>query len=421
MSDFKFISNKLYCEDIPVNNIAKREGTPLYIYSKNTLTENYMRLDRAFASVPHMICYSVKCNSNITVLRTLAKCGSGFDIVSGGELFRVIRSGGDPSRVVFAGVGKSEKEIIYALNHNIKIFTVESESELERINAMASNMNTKAQVAIRVNPDVDPQTHRFISTGKKENKFGMDIERAKAAFHLAMMLSSVEPVGIHMHIGSQIVSSEPYAQALDKIVPMITELKRAGIPLQYIDIGGGLGIVYDTEIPQTPEEFASVIIPRIKGLGMTLVLEPGRYIAGNAGILVAKVEYIKQSGDKTFVILDAAFNDLIRPALYKAYHKIVPLVTNQNRQKIKADFVGPVCESGDFFAQDREIQSLQENEYVGIMSAGAYGFTMASNYNSRVRTAEVMVSENQYNIIRKRETWEDLIRNESISIKEYIK
>jgi len=421
MSDFKFVNNKLYCEDIPVQNIAKREGTPLFIYSKKTLIENYMRLDKAFAPVSHMICYSVKCNSNISVLRTLAKCGAGFDIVSGGELFRVIRAGGDPSRVVFAGVGKSEKEIIYALNHNIKIFTVESEMELERINTLASNMNTKAQIAIRVNPDVDPQTHRFISTGKKENKFGMDIERAKSAYHLAMMLSAVEPVGIHMHIGSQILSGDPYAQALDKLLPMIAELKKNGVPLQYLDIGGGLGIVYDTEIPQTPEQFASVIIPRIKGLGLTLILEPGRYIAGNAGILISKVEYIKQSGDKTFIILDAAFNDLIRPALYKAFHKIVPVVNNPNRTKMKADFVGPVCESGDFFAEDREIQTIHENEYAAILSAGAYGFAMSSNYNSRVRAMEVLVDGNQYNIIRKRETWEDLIRNESISIKEYIK
>lgn len=419
MSVFTVQNNKLYCEGIAVEDLARVEGTPLYIYSKKALLDHYNALDKAFAGIPHQICYSVKCNSNTYLLKLLAVHGAGFDIVSGGELFRIVRSVGDATKVVFAGVGKTEKEIIYALNNNIKMFTVESEAEMERINSIAEHMKVRARVAIRVNPNVDPKTHRYISTGKKENKFGLDIDRAKAAYDWAMMLTAVDPIGIQMHIGSQILTPEPYAKALSKMVPLIADLKKAGIPLEYFDIGGGIGIVYKDEEPMTPEEFAQVVIPPVKETGLTLILEPGRYIAGNAGILVTKVEYVKRSGDKTFAIVDAAMNDLLRPSLYQAYHEIQPVSNVTGRKSIPLDIVGPICESGDFFAADRLLPTPKEGEYLAIMSAGAYGFTMSSNYNSRVRAAEVLVSDKSTQVIRRRETWEDLIKQETLP-KEYI-
>ncbi|RJP60868.1 MAG: diaminopimelate decarboxylase [Candidatus Auribacter fodinae] len=420
MSVFAMKNNKLYCEDMAVEDLARVEGTPLYIYSKKSFLDNFTELDSAFKDVPHLICYSVKSNSNMYILKLLASAGAGFDIVSGGELFRIVRSVGNASNVVFAGVGKTEKEIIYALNNGIKMFTVESEQELERINSLAEHMKVRARVAIRVNPNVDPKTHRYISTGKKENKFGLDIERAKAAYDWAMMLTAIDPVGIQMHIGSQILTPEPYAQALDKMVPLVNELKANDIPLEYLDIGGGIGIVYKDEVPMTPAEFAAVVVPKVKNLGLTLIIEPGRYIAGNSGILATKVEYVKRSGDKTFVIVDAAMNDLMRPSLYQAYHEIKLVNKHNGRKTSSVDIVGPVCESGDFFAADRELPVPAEGEYLALMSAGAYGFSMSSNYNSRVRPAEVLVSNSSYQVIRRRETWEDLIKQESLHNKEYM-
>ena len=417
---FKYKNNQLYCENTLVRDIVYKENTPLFIYSRKAIINNYNKLKKAFSKLSTLICYSVKCNSNIYVLKLLSKEGAGFDIVSGGELFRVIRAGSKTANVVYAGVGKSTKEIIYALNHGILMFTVESESELERINAMAQKLNTTANVAVRVNPDVDPKTHRYITTGKKETKFGLDIKRAKAAYQWAMMLPCVKPIGVHMHIGSQILSAKPYAEAIDKMAPLINELKDMGVPLEYFDIGGGIGIVYKDENPVSPEEFGELLVPRLKPLGLKIIIEPGRYIVGNAGILVTKVEYIKQSGDKTFVIVDAAMNDLIRPSLYTAYHDIIPLKKSKNRSKKILDIVGPICESGDFLAKDREITMPDEGDFLAVKSAGAYSFSMASNYNSRVRPAETLVSGGSYQIIRRRETWDDLLKQESVSVREYV-
>ncbi len=412
MSEFKTINGQLHCENVSVENIAKKEGTPLYIYSEKSILDRYRQLDDAFSEIPHLICYSVKCNSNISVLKLLAEQGAGFDIVSGGERFRVSTAGGDTAKVVFAGVGKSKKEITFALEKDIKVFTVESEQELERINAIANKNNKKARIAMRVNPNVDPQTHKYISTGKKENKFGIDIERAKKAYDLAMRLPAVEPIGIQIHIGSQILRWAPFAEAIDKMIPVIKELQEKGVPLEFFDIGGGLGITYEDEKPQTAQEFADVIIPRIKPLNLTLIMEPGRFIMGNSGILLTSVEYVKESGDKTFVIVDSALNDLIRPTLYEAYHRIVPVVDSNNPIR-NVDVVGPICESGDFFAKDRPLPLPVEKDLLAIKSAGAYGFTMASNYNSRTRSAEILVSGDSYEVIRRRESWEDLIRHET--------
>lgn len=420
MQEFTYKDNTLFCEGVAIEDIARKEKTPVYVYSRKALLDNFNALDQAFADVPHVICYSVKCNSNIFILKLLANAGAGFDIVSGGELFRVIRAGADPGKVVYAGVGKTKKEIIYALNHGIHMFTVESVSELERINEMAAQMNTTARIAIRVNPDVDPKTHTYISTGKKENKFGLDMEQARGVYKKALALPSVRPVGIQIHIGSQIVQSEPYVNALKKLVPLIGTLRKDGVELEYIDIGGGLGIVYKDEKPMTAEEFAAAVVPLVKPLGLTLILEPGRYIAGNAGVLVTRVEYIKKSGEKTFVIVDAAMNDLMRPSLYDAYHAIQPVANVNGRRKAPVDVVGPVCESGDFFAQDRTLPVPEENEYLAIMSAGAYGFTMSSNYNCRLRPPEVLVNGESYQEIRRRETWADLIRPEEVSVKEHV-
>ena len=362
---FEYKNNTLYCEGVAVDTIAKKEQTPLYVYSKKAILDNYNALDQAFADVPHQICYSVKSNSNIFILKLLANAGAGFDIVSGGELFRVIRAGGDPGTVVYAGVGKTKREITYALNHGINLFTVESIAELERINDIAAQMSTKARIAIRVNPDVDPKTHKYISTGKKENKFGLDIEQAREVYAIAAKLPAIDPVGVQMHIGSQITQTEPYKNALNKIIPLIGQLREDGIELEYIDIGGGVGIVYKDEKPMTAKEFASVVVPLVKPLGLTLMLEPGRCIAGNAGILVTSVEYIKTSGEKTFVIVDAAMNDLMRPSLYGAYHDIVPVSKDGDRPTKSVDVVGPICESGDFFAQGPSYGSSRRRRSAG--------------------------------------------------------
>ncbi len=417
MNEFETVNNQIYCENLSVKEIAEKEGTPLYIYSEKAITDRFKQLDDAFSEIPHLICYSVKCNSNLSVINLLAKKGAGFDIVSGGELFRVLKAGGETSNVVFAGVGKSQREIKFAIEHDIKVFTVESEQELERINSVAETFGKKAGIAIRVNPNVDPLTHKYISTGKKENKFGLDIERAKRAYRLAMNLPAVNPVGIQIHIGSQITNWSPFAEAIDKMIPVIKELQDQGIPLEFFDIGGGLGIIYKNEKPQTAQEFAETVIPRIKPLKLTLIMEPGRFIMGNSGILVTRVEYLKESGEKTFVIVDAALNDLIRPSLYDAYHHIVPVEDNKNDVR-NVDIVGPICESGDFFAKDRPLPLPSTKDLLAIKSAGAYGFTMASNYNSRPRPTEILVSGNNYKVIRQRESWEDLIQHETMPQKE---
>lgn len=411
--DFQYRGNEFYCEEVPVKKIAEQVGTPVYIYSHKILIEHFRKLDQALAFVPHLICYSVKSNSNLAVCRALANAGAGFDIVSGGELLRALKAGADPKKVVFAGVGKTEEEIKLALQKRILFFTVESEAELRLIAKVAEGLGKKAPIAVRINPDVDPQTHKYISTGKSESKFGLDIERAKNLYREAKKMASVNPVGIQMHIGSQITTPQPYVEALQKMTVWIEELRKEGIKFKYFDIGGGLGIIYSKEQPSTPDQFASAVRPFLEKLGLTIIMEPGRFIAGNAGILVTKVIYVKDNPVKKFVIVDAGMNDLIRPSLYGAYHEIVPAVKN-SAAEMKADIVGPVCESGDFFAKERQIPEIHENQYLVLMGAGAYGFTMASNYNTRPRAAEVMVNGADFAVIRERETFKQLIAGEKI-------
>lgn len=411
MHDFRYIRNRLYCEETSVQKIVDVVGTPVYIYSKKTLLDHYHKLDIAFNSIPHIICYSVKSNSNLSVCKTLVDAGAGLDIVSGGELFRAKKIGADPKKIVFAGVGKTEQEIIEALKSGILFFTIESIPELHLINRIAKKLHRKAPFALRINPEIDIETHKYVATGKKGTKFGLDLANAMWLYNQHHKYPYTVPIGIQMHIGSQITNPTPYVKAIKKILPFVMRLKKTIQSLRYLDIGGGLGIIYENEKPTTAQEFADVVLPLVKDLGLTIILEPGRFIAGNAGILVTKVLYVKQTPDKTFIIVDSGMNDLIRPTLYHAYHEIVP-VLKRNGKSIIADIVGPVCESGDFFAIDRRIHMPQEGELLAIMGTGAYGFSMSSNYNSRPRSAEVLVDKDKFHIIRKRESYEDLIKNE---------
>ncbi|MDD5557339.1 MAG: diaminopimelate decarboxylase [bacterium] len=413
MHDFRYRNGVLRCEGIPLDRLARAHGTPLYVYSRATLLGHYRRLDRAFASVPHLICFSVKSNANIAVLRTLARAGAGFDIVSGGELERVRAAGGDPRRVVFAGVGKTGEEIALAIRAGILFFSVESAGELEAIAALAGRLGKTARVSIRVNPDVDAGTHRHVTTGRAENKFGMDLGSARAAYARAAAHPRLEPVGVQMHIGSQITETAPYVAAIRRIRPFVRDLAGAGIRPAYLDIGGGMGIVYREETPATAARFAAAVLPEVADLGMTIILEPGRFIAGNAGVLLTRVLYLKEGGGRRFVIVDAGMNDLIRPSLYGAFHSIVP-VRRLRRRRIVADVVGPVCESADCFAACREIPAPRPGELLAVMGAGAYGFSMASNYNARRRPAEVLVSGARHALVRERERWADLMRGERI-------
>ena len=411
MHDFHLENGKLYCESVFVGDIAKQTGTPVYIYSKKTLTDHVKKLQNAFSDTDHVICYSVKSCSNLSILGIVASLGSGMDIVSGGELYRVQQAGVDPAKVAFAGVGKTVGEIEQALDAGIMFFTVESLPELERINTIAINKKMRAPVAIRVNPDVDPMTHTYITTGKAENKFGLAIDAAFDAYIKAKHMEGIDIVGVHMHIGSQLVDPQPYVTALAKMIPFIERLREEDITLKYLDIGGGLGIVYDREEPSTADTFSQLVKPLVKDLGLTLVIEPGRFIAGNSGILVTEVQYIKQNPVKNFIIVDAAMNDLIRPSLYNAFHAVEP-VESKDSGTVVADVVGPICESGDFLAKDRQIEKTAEGELLALMSAGAYGFSMSSNYNSRPRAAEVLVDGGDFRVIREREKYEDLVRGE---------
>jgi diaminopimelate decarboxylase len=413
MHEFAYRGGRLCAEEIPLEDLARRFGTPLYVYSHATLTGHFERLDRAFAAVPHLICYSVKSCSNLAVLRTLVNAGAGFDIVSGGELHRALAAGADRGKIVFAGVGKTEEEIAAALRADILFLTVESLAELEAVEKTAGRIRKTARIAFRVTPDVDPHTHRYITTGKAENKFGLDLSRVRDAFRKAARLRHVKPVAVQMHIGSQIIDTGPYVEALRKVLPLVCELKGAGVPLEYLDIGGGLGIIYRDENPATSERFAAAVLPEISGLGLTLVLEPGRFIAGNSGVLLSRVVYLKKSGARNFVIVDAAMNDLIRPSLYGAYHEILPVRRGRGRA-ITADIVGPVCESGDFLAKDRKMREPRRGDILAVMGAGAYGFAMSSNYNSRRRAAEVLVRGSRAWLVRERERYEDLVRGERI-------
>jgi len=413
MDFFEYKNGELFAEDVPVERIAREVGTPAYIYSLATLRRHFRVFDQAFKKQSHLVCFSVKANSNLAVLRVFVKEGGGFDIVSGGELFRVLKAGSDPKTVVFSGVGKSRNEIEYALNSGILMFNVESEQELDLLDQVAARIGKKAPISLRINPDVDPQTHPYISTGMKKSKFGMDIKRSFEQYKKALSLRHVEVIGVDCHIGSQLTSVTPFVDALARVRSFMEGLKQEGANIRYLDLGGGLGIRYKDEEPPHPEEYAAAIIDALKGLEVTLILEPGRVIVGNAGILVTEVLYLKETQEKKFVVVDGAMNDLIRPALYGSHQGINPVKTRAG-EKIVADVVGPICESGDFFALDREIQKPQPGDLLAVMGAGAYGFTMASNYNSRPRVAEVLVDEQRFHIIRARETLDDLISGEVI-------
>lgn len=411
MHDFNYIGSDLYCEKVPIKKIAQEVGTPVYIYSSNTLRNHYQAFDSAFAEIPHIVCFAVKANSNLSILRLFASEGGGVDIVSGGELFRALKAGIDSQKIVFAGIGKTEEEIVFALKSNILMFNVESSLELQKINEVAGTLGLKARVALRVNPDIDPKTHPYIATGLKKSKFGIAISRALEEYQLASTLPNIEVVGVHKHIGSQITEVGPFIAAMDKILELVKRLKESGITIKYINAGGGLGIRYGEEKPPHPKELGKALVPMIKDLGCTLIFEPGRVLVGNAGILVTKVLYLKSGEVKNFVIVDAGMNDLIRPSLYDAHHEIIP-VEKRDGSYLTADVVGPICESGDFLAKDRKIEKPEPGNLLAVMSAGAYGFTMSSNYNSRPRGSEVMVEGDIYTVIRKRESYEDLIRGE---------
>ena len=416
MHEFRFINNQLYCEKVKVEDLVKKFGTPLYIYSYQTLIDHFAKLKSAFRAINPLICYSVKANSNIAILKALVNKGAGLDIVSGGELFRALRVGCPAEKIVYASVGKTDKEIEEAIKRKILFFNVESLPELENINRISRKLNKITRVALRINPDVEPKTHRYITTGKLTNKFGIDFKSAYQILLFRRALPGVNIAGLHIHIGSQITESIPYIAAINKMVGFIARLKKKGINLEYLNIGGGLGIVYQGETPQTAQVFASRVLPLLEKTGLKIIMEPGRFIIGNAGILAAKVLYVKFTPKKKFVITDAGMNDLIRPALYEAHHQIFPLrLTNLSRKLAeKVDVVGPICESGDFFAKERKLPKVKEGDFLAVMSAGAYGFSMSSNYNSRRRPQEVMVAKNKVYVIRKRETREDLLRNEVI-------
>ena len=413
MHFFEYRNHQLQCEGIPIEQIAEKVGTPFYLYSYHTLVRHFTVFDEAFKGIPHLICYSAKANSNLSLLRLFVNLGGGVDIVSGGELYRALKGGANPQKIVFSGVGKREDEIEYALKTGILMFNAESSQELQAINEVAGRIGKKAAIAIRVNPDIDPKTHPYISTGLKQNKFGIDILRAPMAYRLAFQLPNLKIVGIDCHIGSQLVEVEPVIEALKKLKQLVEDLRKEGIEIQYLDLGGGLGITYEDEEPPHPIEYASTILDEIREFGCTLVLEPGRVIVGNAGVLVSKVLYTKENEEKRFVIVDAGMNDLVRPSYYGAYHQILP-VTEEAREEIVADVVGPICESSDFLAKGRKIPSLRAGELIAVMSAGAYGFSMSSSYNSRPRIAEVLVRDDQMFVIRQRESYEDLIRGENI-------
>ncbi|MEW6375168.1 MAG: diaminopimelate decarboxylase [Thermodesulfobacteriota bacterium] len=413
MHFFKYKDRELYCEGIPIHHIAEKVGTPFYLYSYRTLVRHFTVFNEAFDKIPHLVCYSAKANSNLTLLRLFVNLSAGVDVVSGGELYRALRGGADPKKIVFSGVGKKEDEIEYALKTGILMFNVESSQELQVINEVAGRIGRNAPIAIRVNPDIDPKTHPYITTGLKKNKFGIDILRASMAYRLASQLPHLEIIGIDCHLGSQLVEVEPFVEALKKLRRLVEELRKEGMKIQYLDLGGGLGITYEDEEPPQPIEYASKILEEIRGFGCTLILEPGRVIVGNAGILVSKVLYFKENEEKRFIIIDAGMNDLVRPSYYGSHHQILP-VKQESREEIVADVVGPVCESADFLAKERKIPKLKSGELIAVMSAGAYGFSMSTNYNSRPRVAEVLVRDDQMFVIRQRESYEDLVRGEEI-------
>jgi diaminopimelate decarboxylase len=426
---FHYRDGHLFCEDVDLTVAAEKFGTPLYIYSAGTVLDHYTRLDAALAPLDHLICYAVKANSNRAILKLLTDAGAGFDIVSGGELFRALKAGADPRKCTFAGVGKRREEIEYALDRGVYSFNVESEAELDYINEIAPGKSQRAPIALRINPDVAAETHAYISTGKSENKFGIGLDRAAQIYERASKMPGVAIRGVQMHIGSQITEAKPFAAAIEKIAPLVRELK-SKYKIQFFSVGGGMGIIYRRALESgsgtwwhehdgepsafSVRDYANTIVPPLRELGVRILVEPGRFLVGNAGVLLTRVLYIKETGRKKFAIIDAGMNDLIRPALYESYHQIVPVVQpSMSRNKTeKMDIVGPVCESGDFFAQDREMPELRPGDLLAVMSAGAYGFVMASNYNSRPLPAEALVRGDQVGLIRKRQTIEDLVGDE---------
>lgn len=412
--DFRYVGDQLYCEKVPVREIVEKTGTPVYIYSHKTLVEHIRKIQKAFRRVRPLLCYSVKSNSNLAVLKSICREGAGLDIVSVGELYRARRVGCAPEKIVFAGVGKTEQEIGEAVRDGILLFNVESEAELAVIDRVARRLKKVVRVSLRVNPGVDPHTHHYIATGKEESKFGLDLGTAKAIFSKASRFPGLSFCAVHVHIGSQIVSGEPFVEAFRKVLRFLDAIEKGGVKIRYLNLGGGLGVIYDEEKPQTAAQFAKKILPLFRGRKFRMIFEPGRFVTANAGILAARVLYVKQTPLKNFAIVDAAMNDLIRPALYNAYHGISPVVRRERAAKWVYDVVGPVCESGDVLAKDRHLQELKPGDLLAILSAGAYGFVMSSNYNSRPRAPEVLVKGKKFAVVRRRENLQDLLSGESI-------
>jgi len=428
MHDFKYVGNRLYCESVPVDTLVKKYGSPLFIYSQHTLSDHFQKLDDALSPIDHLIFYAIKANSNLAVLKTVAGLGAGFDVVSEGELRRVIAAGGDPAKCVFAGVGKTDQEIRYALRQGIYSFNVESEPELLRIDRIARSLKKKAPIAVRVNPNVDAGTHAKITTGTYADKFGIAFEQIEGLYARATKLKNIRLHGLQMHIGSQLTNVKPFEKAIRKMLPLVAKMKEAH-DLKFFSIGGGLGIMYQQALASgsaawwkkpeakgilTPASYAATVLPLLSQLkGLKILLEPGRFIAGNAGILVTRVEYVKRTGKKNFVIVDAAMNDLIRPAFYDSFHEIVPL-NKKGGKHIPSDVVGPICESGDYFCKDRSLPKVDEGDCLALLSAGAYGFAMSSNYNTRPMAAEVLVNGSKSALVRRRQTHEELWAGESV-------
>lgn len=433
---FHYKGGELFCENVPVAKIAEKVGSPVYVYSQNHFTDRLKDVQEAFADADPMVCYSIKANSNLGILRAMALAGSGFDAVSRGEIYRAIRAGAKPEKIVFAGVGKREDEIDYALEQGIAMFNVESEAELAAISRVAESQKVEAPIALRLNPDVDPKTHKYISTGKRENKFGIDLERAEKCLKAIKEHGNLKLIGLHIHIGSQITKDDRHSEAIEKISAFVKKVKDDGFPLETLNIGGGFGISYRPGEGLPVNDFAAKMLPKIKELGLRMLSEPGRFIAGNGGVMVTEVVYNKPSGDKNFLIVDGAMNDLLRPSIYEAYHLVWPVAHEDMRdggaladdspilEAEKADdlrtcdVVGPICESGDYFALDRKLPKMKSGELLAVFSAGAYGFTMAGNYNTRGRPPEVIVDGNQWWVARQRETVEDLIRGERLTPRE---
>ncbi len=413
MHHFAYRDGRLFAEGIPLEKIAQEVGTPFYCYSHATLERHFQAFEASLGSVPHLVCFSVKSNSNLAVLSVFLNQGAGLDVVSGGELYRAMKAGADPKKIVFAGVGKTVREMEEALRAEILLFNVESEQELVALDRVAGLGGMKAPVALRINPDINPQTHPYISTGLKQNKFGIPFDRSLDVYRQAKALKYIDPIGVHCHIGSQILEVQPFVDTLGRIKALVKKLREESIAVQYLDLGGGLGITYEDEVAPPPSEYAEALLGELGDLDCTLIFEPGRVLVGNAGIMVTRVLYIKRGPEKSFIVVDAGMNDCIRPSLYGAYQAVWP-VAQREGEKISGDVVGPICESGDFLAKDRLLPPLEPGDLVAVMSAGAYGFTMASNYNSRPRAAEVLVKGTEQWVVRDRETYEDIVQGESV-------